>query len=314
MTAALRIGTRRSPLAQWQAERVASRLSAAGVPTRITLIDSDGDLNLAAPLSELADAELFTGRVDQALRDGEVDLAVHSLKDLPLELPEDIALAAVGEREDPREALVGRGELRWGDLPEGATVATSSTRRRAQLLHVRPDLEIDDLRGAVGARVAQLDARPEWTGLLLAVAGLVRLGLEHRIGERLRPELILPAPGQGAIAVTTRADDASTAALVRRAYYHVPTHLAVVAERAAALELEAHSDDAAAALAEVEHAGGGWRLTLIVRLIQPDGRRMIDRTITQPVASVSEAAAAGRSAAIALLGDQAGVGVTGSIR
>ena len=163
-------------------------------------------------------------------------------------------------REDPGEALVGRGALRWSELPPGATLATSSARRRAQLRYWRPDLSIDDLRGAVGARVVQLDGRPDWTGLLLATAGLVRLGLAHRISDRIAPAVILPAAGQGAIAVTTRTEDRFTSDLVRGAFDHTPSHLTVVAERAAAAALEAGTDHPTAAFGEIETVPGGWRL------------------------------------------------------
>jgi hydroxymethylbilane synthase len=186
------------------------------------------------PLARIGSTALFTRQIDEAMLEGRIDLAVHSLKDLPTTLPEGITLAAVAEREDARDALVGRGPIRWADIPEGATVATSSLRRRAQLLHLRPDVVVVDIRGNVDTRLARLDRTPEWTAILLAAAGLVRLDLGHRIGERLPPEVMLPAPGQGALAVTARTGDAAAIAAARAAVHHPPTALAVAAERKAA--------------------------------------------------------------------------------
>jgi hydroxymethylbilane synthase len=237
VSAPLRVGTRASALALWQTEHVRTRLHAAGYRTERVELRTTGDMVQDIPLARIGSRALFTRQIDDAMLDGRIDLAVHSLKDLPTVLPEGIALVAVAEREDPRDALVGRGPLGWDDLPRHGIVATSSLRRRAQLLHLRPDLEVRDVRGNVDTRLRKLDATSEWSAILLAVAGLVRLGLDRRIGERLRPELILPAPGQGALAVTARRGDAAAAAAAR-AVHHPETARAIAAERACLRTLE----------------------------------------------------------------------------
>ena len=162
MSAPLRVGTRASALALWQTEHVRARLHAAGCETVRIEIRTTGDMVQSVPLSQIGSRALFTRQIDDAMLEGRIDLAVHSLKDLPTRLPEGIALVAVGEREDPRDALVGRGPVQWGDLPHGAVLATSSLRRRAQLLHLRPDLQIRDIRGNIDTRIAKLDATSEW--------------------------------------------------------------------------------------------------------------------------------------------------------
>src|SRR4051794_28138077 len=171
-----------------------------GQETELVPIKTTGDLAIDVPLFRLGSRAIFTKQIDDALLEGRIDLAVHSLKDLPTQLPDSIIIAAVGTREDPRDALVGRTALRWSDIPRGGVIGTSSLRRRAQLLHARPDLVVSDLRGNVDTRLAKLDAHHGWTAIVLATAGLVRLNLGDRIGERLSPELMLPAPGQGALA------------------------------------------------------------------------------------------------------------------
>ncbi len=174
--APLRIGTRGSALALWQTERVRTLLAAAGHPTDRIEIKTTGDLTPDVPLSRIGSRALFTKQIDDALLEFRIDLAVHSLKDLPTVLPDGITVAAVSVREDPRDALVGRGSLRWSDLPPGAIIATSSLRRRAQLLSARRDLQIADIRGNVDTRLAKLDARKDWSAIVLAAAGLIRLG------------------------------------------------------------------------------------------------------------------------------------------
>ena len=223
-------------------------------------IRTTGDLTPDVPLARIGDRALFTRQIDDALLEGRIDLAVHSLKDLPTELPPGITLAAVSGREDPRDALVGRGPLRWAEMPRGAVVATSSLRRRAQLLRARPDLQIVDLRGNVDTRLAKLDAHPEWTAIVLATAGLVRLGLDHRIGERLPPEVMLPAPGQGALAVTVRSDDTASAGAAREAVHHEDAAVEVAAERAFLRRLEGGCQIPVAAHARTSAPGTPMRL------------------------------------------------------
>jgi hydroxymethylbilane synthase len=211
---------------------------------------------------------------------------VHSLKDLPTVLPGGIAVAAVSEREDPSDALVGRGPIRWSDLPRSATVATSSLRRKAQILHARPDLRVSDLRGNVDTRLRKLDSAEGWSAILLAAAGLLRLGLGDRIGERLSAEVMLPAPGQGALAVTAREDDANTIEAARSAVHHRPSALAVGAERAFLRYMEGGCQVPVAALAVLE---AGDALRLRGRVIALDGSRMAEGHESAPIRDMSDA-------------------------
>jgi hydroxymethylbilane synthase len=216
----------------WQTEHVRTLLRSAGYETERVEIKTTGDLTPDIPLARIGSRALFTKQIDDALLEKRIDLAVHSLKDLPTELPDGIVVSAISRREDARDALVGRDALRWSEIPRGAVIATSSLRRRAQLLRERRDLQIVDVRGNVGTRLRKLDESRDWTAIVLAVAGLVRLGLAHRIGDRLSIDIMLPAPGQGALAVTTRADDHSIAEAVRETVHDRNTGVAVAAERA----------------------------------------------------------------------------------
>ena len=290
----LRVGTRGSVLALWQTERIRLLLAETGHRSERIEIRTTGDVVRDVPLSRIGSRALFTKQIDDAMLEGRIDLAVHSLKDLPTRLPDGIALAAVGLREDPRDALVGREPLLWGDLPHGAVIATSSLRRRAQLLRARPDLSIVDIRGNVDTRLAKLDANPEWTAIVLASAGLARLGFAHRIGERLSATWMLPAPGQGALAVTARADDAQAQGIAREVLHDAATSLAVTAERAFLRRLEGGCQVPIAAHAEVlDRAGDAAGLQLAGRVCSLDGREAAEGMRTREVRSEAEADALG---------------------
>jgi hydroxymethylbilane synthase len=297
----LRIGTRGSALALWQTEHVRAGLAAAGVATERLEIRTTGDIVQHVPLAQIGSRALFTRQIDDAMLAGRIDLAVHSLKDLPTALPEGIALVAVGEREDPRDALVGREAVSWSALPDGAVLATSSLRRRAQALHLRPDLQIHDIRGNVDTRLAKLDASREWTAILLATAGLVRLGFGDRIGQRLPPEIMLPAPGQGALAVTARTGDAAAAAAAR-AVHHEPTALAVTAERSFLRTLEGGCQVPVAAYATFERGN----LRLHGRVVSLRGERGVEGQELAEAADQLEADRLGVRLAERLLKDGAG--------
>ena len=301
MSATLRVGTRGSALAVWQTEHVRARLRESGRATDRIEIKTTGDMVQHLPLAQIGGAALFTRQLDDAMLDERIDLAVHSLKDLPTVLPPGIALVAVGEREDPRDALVGRGPLTWDDLGEGAVVATSSLRRRAQVLHLRPDLQVRDIRGNVDTRLAKLDANFEWAGILLATAGLVRLGLAARIGQRLPPELMLPAPGQGALAVTARADD-TAAAGAAHAVNHPATAVAVTAERAFLRTLQGGCQVPVAAHATFDSRG---ELRLHGRVVSLGGERGVEGIEHGPARDLSEADALGVALAVRLLAEGA---------
>ena len=294
-----RVGTRASRLALWQTARVRELLEAAGSPTEQLEIRTTGDMAAEVPLSQIGSRAVFTRQIDEAMLEGRIDLAVHSLKDLPTELPEGITLAAVSEREDARDALVGHGELTWEEIPHGAIVATSSLRRRAQLLHLRPDVQVTEIRGNVDTRLAKLEAHPEWTAILLATAGLVRLGLGHRIGDRLSPGLFLPAPGQGALAVTARSDDSTAIAAARAAIHHSPTARAVSAERAFLRRLEGGCQVPVAAYAEDEGATGHLRLH--GRVVSLQGERAVEGVEEDAAGDERTAAAIGTLLAERLL-------------
>ena len=226
------IGTRSSKLALWQAQYVAKRLREqhAGLAVAIRRMTTKGDKILDAPLAKIGGKGLFTKELEDAMLAGEIDLAVHSLKDMPTEVPAGLTICAVTAREDPGDAVVSPQYRTLCNLPQGAKVGTSSLRRRAQLLHARPDLDIRDLRGNVNTRLAKLDSE-RFDAIVLAVAGLKRLGFADRITEILPKSTILPAVGQGALAIEARADDAAAAGWV--AFLHdAQTAACARAERA----------------------------------------------------------------------------------
>jgi hydroxymethylbilane synthase len=301
----LRIGTRGSALALWQTERVRSLLAAAGYDSEPVKIKTTGDLTPDVPLARIGSRALFTKQIDDALLNREIDLAVHSLKDLPTRLPAGIVIGAVGEREDARDALVSRDLLDWGALPHGARVGTSSLRRRAQLLYHRPDLQVVDLRGNVDTRLGKLDRNPEWSAIVLASAGLVRLGLDHRIGERLPPDLLVPAPAQGALAVTAREEDQVVQNAVRHAVHDPIAELFVTAERAFLSRLEGGCQVPIAAYAQ-RAEGQADAIHLHGRVVSPDGRVMVEKHGTGPVSDPEESAALGIALADDLLAQGAG--------
>lgn len=278
MTPVVRIGTRASRLARWQTSRVAAMLAAGGVASEPVEIRTTGDLVGDVPLPRIGDRALFTRQLDEALLDERIDLAVHSLKDLPTQLPDGVVIAAVGERADPRDALVARHPGVLATLATGAVVATSSLRRRAQLLRARPDLSVPDLRGNVETRLAKLGRHEDWSAIILASAGLDRLGLSQQISQRLPLDVMLPAPGQGALAVTARRSDAQTCQLLRSLVHRPDVAAAVTAERAFLGTLEGGCHVPIAAYAEIE--GGVVRLQ--GRVLSLDGRRCLDAVEEAP--------------------------------
>lgn len=228
----VRIATRQSALALWQAEHVAVLLRAAHPQLKVELLplSTRGDEILDRSLAKVGGKGLFLKELEIAMQDGRADMAVHSLKDVPADLDDGFALAAVLERADASDAFVSNDFAQLADLPRGACVGTSSLRRKAQLRALRNDLDIRELRGNVNTRLAKLD-RGDYQAIVLAVAGLARLGMGERIRSRLRAPTWLPAPGQAAIAIECRSDDANTATLAA-ALEHAETRQAVVAERA----------------------------------------------------------------------------------
>lgn len=252
-TGSIRIASRGSQLALWQAEAVAAQLRSLrpDLTVEIEVIKTTGDRILDVPLARIGDRGLFTKEVDEALLDGRADIAVHSLKDVPTTITDGLALAAISDREDPRDVLIGpRGaELSLDKLPTGARVGTSSLRRRAQLLHLRPDVQVVDLRGNLNTRLAKLDAG-DYDAILLAAAGVLRLGWSDRISAYLHTDDWLPAVGQGALAIVARGDDSRTLDIV--APLGDPAAAACVrAERAFLRELEGGCQVPIAALARV---------------------------------------------------------------
>ena len=257
----LTIASRGSQLALWQARWVAGELAARGHQTRIEIIKTTGDKITSTPLAKIGTKGLFTKEIEEALLDGRTDLAVHSLKDLPTELPEELTLAAIPVREDARDAVVG---VRPEELPRGAVVGTSSLRRSAQLRRLNPFLEIEAVRGNVDTRVRKLD-EGKYSAIVLAAAGLKRLGLEDRIAEYLEPGKMCPAVGQGALAIETLRDGEGYQACL--ALDHSPTRAAVTAERAVLAALGGGCQVPIGAHAIVT----GNLLSMIAIVLSPDG-------------------------------------------
>ncbi len=256
------IGSRGSQLALWQARWVAARLAALGIDSRIEIIKTTGDRVTSVPLSSVGGKGLFTKEIEDALLAREVDLAVHSLKDLPTELPEGLQITAIPEREDPRDAMVGK---RLSELREAAKVGTSSLRRSAQLRRLRPDLQVESVRGNVDTRLRKLD-EGQYEAIVLAAAGLMRLGWGDRIAEALDPEVVCPAVGQGALAVETRAGEDTCQALD-----HAETRAAVAAERALLSALGGGCQTPIGAHAQVV----GERLRLMAVVLSADGSQSV---------------------------------------
>jgi len=253
MMMTLKIATRKSPLALWQAEHIRARLQELhpGLTVELVTFVTQGDKILDPPLAKIGGKGLFVKELEAALLDGRADLAVHSMKDVPMHLPTGLSLPVICEREDPCDAFVSNRFEGFEQLPKGATVGTSSLRRKTQILKARPDLNILDLRGNVGTRLSKLDAG-EYDAIILASAGLKRLGLSERIKHTLSPELSLPAVGQGALGLECRTDDQAILDLISP-LQHEQTSICVRAERAFNSHLEGGCQVPIAAYATLEN-------------------------------------------------------------
>ena len=290
----VKIGTRGSALALWQANHVKARLEAAepGLQVELVLIKTKGDKILDVPLAKVGGKGLFVKEIEEALLRGDVDLAVHSMKDVPAELLPGLVLAGISAREDPADALVSRaGGL--DELPQGAHVGTSSLRRVCQLKVRRPDLRVSALRGNVDTRLKKLDAG-EYDAIILAAAGLKRLGHAARITERLTFAVSLPAIGQGALGLETRADDARTRGRVERVLHDADSAACVGAERAFLRRIGGGCQTPLAAHARLD----GDELTLDALVGEPDGSTILREERRAPRA---EAIALGTAVAETLL-------------
>lgn len=226
----MRIGSRGSQLALWQANHIADRLRSLGHEVAIEIIRTTGDAMQHVAFAQVDAKGMFTKEIEEALRDGRIDLAVHSLKDLPTELDPAFTLAAIPERADPRDALLSARHASFAALPHGARVGTSSLRRRAQLSAQRGDLQFEEFRGNIDTRIRKM-VEGQIDAIILASAGLERLGLTQYRRECFAPLILCPAAGQGALAIETRANDARTVEIMR-SLDHAPTRYAVTAERA----------------------------------------------------------------------------------
>lgn len=273
----LRLGTRASALARWQAEWVAARLNERGVEVELVPISTAGDRLLSGPIERIGAPGVFTKEIQRALLEDRIDLAVHSLKDLSTDCVPGLCLAATPERGPVGDVLVSTQYPSLEALPPAAVVGTGSTRRKCQLWHVRADLQMRDIRGNVETRVAKLDVG-DYDAVVLAEAGLARLALDDRITERLPPSIVLPAVGQGALGVETREDDASTRFAVAMVD-HPSTHAAVLAERTMLAALRGGCLAPVGAWARLEKD----QLILDGRVLSVDGRERLDATATHPL-------------------------------
>ncbi|HAD39462.1 MAG TPA: hydroxymethylbilane synthase [Plesiomonas shigelloides] len=274
----IRIATRQSPLALWQAEHVRQLLCAQHPDLEVTLVPmvTKGDVILDTPLAKVGGKGLFVKELELALLEQRADIAVHSMKDVPVEFPDGLGLVCICERDDPHDALVSNHYESLDALPQGAIVGTSSLRRQCQLRAARPDLHIKDLRGNVGTRLSKLD-NGEYDAIILAAAGLRRLGLEGRIRARLSVQQSLPAVGQGAIGIECRLDDVRVRALLAP-LNHADTADRVVAERAMNNRLQGGCQVPIGSYAELT----GDQLYLRALVGAPDGSRLLQAEIRGP--------------------------------
>ncbi|WP_209048860.1 hydroxymethylbilane synthase [Acinetobacter nosocomialis] len=272
----LKIATRQSPLALWQAEHIRARLQELHPDLTVELVKfvTQGDKILDTPLAKIGGKGLFVKELEAALLDGRADLAVHSMKDVPMALPEGLTLAVICEREDPLDAFVSNHFENFADLPQGARVGTSSLRRKSQILKQRPDLQIIDLRGNVGTRLSKLDDG-QYDAIILASAGLKRLGLEERIRHCIEPSVSLPAVGQGALGLECRADDQDVLALIQP-LLHTETDVCVRAERAFNAYLEGGCQVPIAGYATLQDG----KIHIEGRVGSPDGQTLLRAELT----------------------------------
>lgn len=268
------IGTRGSELALWQGNHIKSKLAALFPKLEIELhiIKTLGDKILDSPLSKIGDKGLFTKEIERALLDGEIDLAVHSLKDIPTQLPKGLTIGAITEREDVRDVFIAhpkKSHKTFSDLPKHAKIATGSLRRKCQLLHKRPDLEIIDLRGNLNTRMQKLE-QSNWDGMILAKAGVKRLGWEQKITEVLAYDVMLPAVGQGALGIEIREKDNRVRKIIQM-FHHETTAACVNGERALLRHLEGGCQVPIGTYGRIE--SGKFRLDAIIGSL--DGKRLV---------------------------------------
>ena len=272
----IRIATRKSPLALWQAEHVQRLLQQAhpGLKVELVRMSTQGDRIIDTPLAKIGGKGLFVKELEQGMLEGDADIAVHSMKDVPIELPAGLHLPVVMRREEPRDAFVSNKYRRLEELPQGARVGTASLRRQCQLYALRPDMEILNLRGNVGTRLKKLDDG-HYDAIILAAAGLIRLGLEGRITQKIPIDMCMPAIGQGVIGIECRSDDRVINGLIS-ALEHEQTRICITAERALNRRLEGGCQVPIAGYAELTER------TLHLRGLvgRPDGRTIIQAAKT----------------------------------
>lgn len=294
----IRIATRKSALALWQAEHVAARLreAAAGCEVELVPLSTLGDEVLDRSLQKIGGKGLFIKELEVAMQAGKADIAVHSMKDVPAEMPDGFCLAAILERGNPADALLTNDRRTLATLRDGARVGSSSLRRQAQILAARPDVSVAPLRGNVNTRIGKLDSG-EFDAIVLAAAGMERLQLEDRISEQLTPDRMLPAAGQGTIGIECLADRADLRDLLLR-LEHGPTKSVTLAERAVAHRLQANCESPVASHAVLD----GDTLHLDALVARADGSRILRRQRSGPAA---DAVQIGAHLADELLGDGA---------
>ncbi len=271
------LGSRGSQLALWQTNHIKSTIESLypKLSIRVEIIKTLGDKILDSPLSKIGDKGLFTKEIEHALIEKKIDLAVHSLKDIPTKLPDGLTIGAITKRDDARDVFIAnkRNPKRFSELPTNAIIATGSLRRKCQLLRLRPDFTIEDIRGNLNTRMQKLD-ESDWHGMILAKAGITRLGWEASITDILPTDIMLPAVGQGALAVEIRADDPRIQQIVN-ALHHEPTAHAVTCERALLRRLEGGCQVPIGAFGRIENS----QLTLDAMIGSLDGKRMVRGSI-----------------------------------
>ncbi|MEJ2766492.1 hydroxymethylbilane synthase [Photobacterium sp. MCCC 1A19761] len=276
----IRIATRKSPLAMWQAEFVKDALEQAhpGLNVELVPMVTKGDVILDTPLAKVGGKGLFVKELEVAMLEGRADIAVHSMKDVPVEFPEGLGLVTICEREDPRDAFVSNHYASIAELPAGAVVGTSSLRRQCQLRAQRPDLVVKDLRGNVNTRLKKLDDG-EYDAIILACAGLMRLKMHDRIRGAIAPEVSLPAVGQGAVGIECRLDDTRVRTLLE-ALNHPQTATRVLCERAMNNRLQGGCQVPIGSYSELE----GDQIWLRALVGEPDGSKIVRGEIRGPIA------------------------------